>query len=263
MHSVEDVHLLSFKVIMNKRPVIFVGVRGDFSLPVHITNQLGIKVLGILDKHYYGNTESVFDIPIIGNEEWLLDPNNKQAQQWREECDFFVTSFYYGSQHLNDTGLNNEDLRIQRIDLVDQANVNVINLIDPSTIFMPGRNIKIGRGVLIANFVGLSANITIGDYCIIDPFCSIMHDTTMGRNVLVGGRVTTSHCVLEDNVRLGVRSTVIGGISNKSPPLRIGCGSTVWTATSVMRDVPPDHIVVPPMPRVLPKQRLVENDDEI
>jgi len=240
---------------MNKKPVIFVGVRGDFSLPIHITNRLGIKVLGILDKYYYGNTESVFDIPIIGNEDWLLDTENKQARQWREECDFIVTSFWTGSQHLNDIGLDNEQVRKDRIDLVDRAGVNVINLIDPTCAYTPGYNIKMGKGIMISPGSGLRSNITIGDHCILDCTSHIGHDVYIGRNVSLGSSCLISNAIIEDHAKIGARSTIIGGFNNKGIPLRVGAGSTVWMGVTLMKDVPPDSIAVPPMHRILPKYK--------
>lgn len=238
---------------MSKRPVIFVGVRGDFSMPIHVTNVLEIPVAGILDKYYYGNTESVSGIPIIGSEDQLLDPNNEQAKYWRDNCDFIVTSYWIGSQHLNDVGLDNEQVRKDRVDLVDKAGVNIINLIDPSCFFTPGYNIKMGKGILIASFAGFRSNITIGDHCVIDCFSSIGHDVHIGRNVLIGTRAVVSSAIIENDSKLGIRSTVVGGIDNTGTPRRVGAGSTVWMGVTLMKDLPPDSIAVPPMHRVLSK----------
>jgi acetyltransferase-like isoleucine patch superfamily enzyme len=240
---------------MNKRPVIFVGVRGDFSFPMHLTNTLGIPVAGILDKYYYGNTKSVFDIPIIGSEDQLLDPTDPQAKDWRENYDFFVTSYWTGSQHLNDVGLDNEQIRKDRIALVERAGVNLINLIDPSCLYTPGHNIKMGRGILIANLVGFRSNITIGDFCSIDSFTTLGHDVQLAKNVSVGSRCILSSAIIDENARLGVRSTVVGGIDNKGKPLHVGAGSTVWMGVTLMKNLPPDSIAVPPMHRILSKHQ--------
>lgn len=238
---------------MSKRPVIFVGVRGDFSLPIHITCKLGIPVAGILDKYYYGNTESVFDIPIIGNEDQLLDLTDSQANNWRENYDFFVTSYWTGSQHLNDVGLDNEQVRKDRIALVERAGVNVINLIDPTCVYTPGYNVKIGRGVLIGMNTGFASNITVGDFCSIDSFTTIGHDVHLAKNVSIGPRCILSSAVVDENSRIGVRSTVVGGFDNKGDPLHVGAGSTVWMGVTLMKDLPPNSIAVPPMHRILSK----------
>lgn len=238
---------------MSKRPVIFVGVRGDFSMPIHLTQALDIPVAGILDKYYYGNTDSVWGIPIIGSEEQLLDPNDPQGKDWRENYDFVVTSYWIGSQHLNDIGLDNEQVRKDRCDLVDRAGVNVINLIDPTCIYTPGYNIELGRGIMVANLVGFRADISIGDHCIIDCFSSIGHNVHLGRNVLVGSRAVLSNAIIGDHAKLGVRTTVVGGLDNRGEPLHVGSGSTVWMGVTLVKDVPPDSIAVPPMPRILSK----------
>lgn len=240
------------------RPLIYVGVRGDFSMFNHIASLNNIRVLGVLDKYYYGNTDIVDGIPVIGSEDWLLDPANEQANRWREDCDFIVTSFWSGSQHLNDTGLNNEQLRIERCDLVDQAGVNVINLIDPDIYTTPGNNLKLGRGSLICCLAGLNRkDIVIGDHCEIDAVVSIGHNTTIGRNVIIGAQTVIGKAIIEDNVRIGVHCTVVSGGPNNGSPLTIGTGSSIWMGTTVFKDVPRDSMVVPSMPRIVSKQRVL------
>ena len=89
-----------------------------------------IEVLGIIDHHYYGNTDTIGGIPVIGDERWLLDSDNQQAQQWLNECDFFPANWSTGSQQLYN-GANLDLLRLQRIDILDQSKARVINLIHP------------------------------------------------------------------------------------------------------------------------------------
>ena len=237
------------------RPLIFVGARGDFSLFSYVAEALGHNVIGILDQYYHGNTNSIQDIPIIGSELQLLDADDKEGEYWRQDCNFIVTSSWNGSQHLNDIGLNNEMVRRQRCDLVDRVGVNVINLIDPDTAYTPGKNLKLGRGILMSHHSGFASNVTIGDHCYFDSLIAFGHDTTIGRNVSFGTHCTTSNCVIEDNVRIGVHCNIVGGQDNRGLPLRVGTGSTLWNGVSLYRDVPPDSIVAPPMPKILAKQR--------
>lgn len=239
---------------MTNRPLIFVGARADFSLFVHVAELLGISVLGILDQYYYGNTDNIQGIPIIGSELQLDDPTDSQAEHWRTSCDFIVTSAWNGRQYLQPVGLDNELLRIQRCDLVDRVGVNVINLIDPTSQLTPCKNIKFGRGILIAKYSGLNSDIEIGDHSQFDSYVAFGHDVKIGRNVTTGAQCIFSTTVVEDNVRFGVQCNVLGN-DPLGKPITIGRGSTIWNGVSIYRDVPPDSVVAPAMPKVLAKQR--------
>lgn len=243
----------------NTRPLILVGARSNFGDIISIAGKLGITIHGILDKYFYGNTAEFSGIPVIGNEDWLLDRDNQLAQTWKQDYDFFVSSWWTGSQHLNDIGLNNEQVRIDRINLVEQAEVNVISLISPEVQMLPGTNLKFGKGIMVMSFVGLNDNITIGDYSIVEWAAALSHATHLGRNVLVGVRALLSSVTVEDNVRIGPGANIIGGMTNEKSSLIIGSGSTVWTGASVFKDIPPDSMVTAPMGKVLSKQRTLND----
>jgi len=76
------------------RPIIFVGSRQGMAQLAVVADLSGMQILGILDHHYYGNTDTIADIPVIGDERWLLDPENAQAKSWIEECDFFPANYH-------------------------------------------------------------------------------------------------------------------------------------------------------------------------
>ena len=112
------------------RPLIFVGSRQCISLLESIAILNDIEVVGIIDHHYYGNKEEINGIPIIGDERWLLQ-DNTQAKQWIRTCDFFPANYWDGQQY-NNQGPNLQKLRQDRINLLDQSGVSVINLIHPT-----------------------------------------------------------------------------------------------------------------------------------
>jgi hypothetical protein len=85
--------------VANKKNLILVGVRQNLIDIKQIAKRNNYKIIGILDKYYYGNTAQASDIPIIGSEEWLLDDTNAQAQQWKKQCSFFMSSWWDGRQH--------------------------------------------------------------------------------------------------------------------------------------------------------------------
>lgn len=236
----------------SKRPLVYIGARGDFSMFTTITQLLDIEVLGILDQYYWGNTDSIQGIPIIGNELDLLSDKGKQL---KDTCDFIVTSYWNGSQHLNDVGLNNELVRIQRCDLADQAQVNLINLLHPQIFQTPGHDVRLGKGIIMGPLGGFMRNVVVGDHCQLDTIVSFGHDVTLGRNVLIGSHTVLSNTIIDENCKVGVNCSIIGAPGNHGTPIHVGKSSTVWTGVSLFRDVPPDSIVVPAMPKVLAKQR--------
>ena len=83
---------------MKRRPLIFVGSRQMMRELAVIAELNDIEVLGILDHHYPDQIAG--DLSVIGDERTLLDPDNKQAQQWLRTCNFFPGNWHNGEQAL-------------------------------------------------------------------------------------------------------------------------------------------------------------------
>lgn len=223
-----------------KKKLIFVGSRSGMSTLAAVPESLGIEILGILDSHYWGNTTHIAGIPVIGDERWLLDPDNLLANQWKETCTFFPANWHDGSQT---NGL--DDLRLARIDLMDQAQVDVCNLIHPSAavfgLTSKYGNFKIGKGVLIqANSVVLADNVEIGDYCAFEIGSVVTHTATIGRNVLASAKTFIYNCNIQDNAYLGIFSR-LNAVPGKNKILQIGKNVTVWNSAEVTKNIPDDH----------------------
>ena len=80
--------------------------------------------------------------------------------------------------------------------------------------------------------------------------------TTLGRNVSVGARSTLAHTVIEDNCRVGLNSTIAGGHKDY---ITVGAGSTIWSGSNVMKDVPEDSMYVPAPGRILKKTKTIDD----
>lgn len=214
-----------------------------------------IEVLGILDHHYWGNTDQLKGIPFIGDERWLLDSTNSQAQKWLAQCDFFVASYSLGSQHLNDPGPDLTELRLQRIDILEKMQARVINLIHPGA-QTPARyiskysNYQLGKGILIdIGNLHCAADIEIGDYTVCGAYSNIGHDTKIGKNVVLGPWSRMSQCVIGDNTFIGAQSCVYpwetGQLTeyrhrqhqHQSPTVIVGTNCTIWPNSKVFKDV--------------------------
>jgi acetyltransferase-like isoleucine patch superfamily enzyme len=211
-----------------------------------IADRLGIEIKGILDHHYWGNKNDFDGIPVIGDERWLLDKDNTQAQQWLQDCVFFPATWPDGRQ-VNKVSPDMNSLRLDRIQVLEQSGAEVINLIHPevngiSDIYNSKyATTKIGKGVLMqsSTYVGPNHNV-IGDYCQIEVGAGISHDAKLGRNVGVAPMAFLCDTIIKDNAFIGAYATF--DFKRNSDIITIGENSTVWTRAVVNKDVPDNSI---------------------
>lgn len=228
------------------RPLIFVGSRNDFPNVAIIAELSGIEIVGILDHHYYGNTDSMSNIPVIGDERWLLDSNNAQAQQWLKTCDFFPANWYEGVQPINKIDMLK--LRLERISVLEQAKANIINLIHPNARVDGLKskyavNFSLGRGILIDDMCWVSPNNTqIGDYSQFSIGVNLGHNTTIGKNVTVAPWATLPRCTIGDNSVIGMHAKIDIIAAYRPGTLTIGSGATVWANSLISKNVPDNTI---------------------
>lgn len=221
--------LNKFKKLFKKK-LILVGSRANLFDIIRAADDSGYRIVGILDSHYWGNTKTICGIPVIGSEQELLDPNSK----WRN-CNFFPANWWDGKQAVGQT-LNADQLRQDRLDLLDRAGVRVVNLITKDIHwFHDKRGLVLGKGILILSNASIGANVSIGDYSVID-WDSRLVETTVGRNSIIGAASILAHVVVGNNARIGVRSTLIP--SRKKDLLTVGNGSIIYIGSLVLDDVP-------------------------
>lgn len=222
-----------------KKPLIFVGARDRIDMMKYHAEDCGHEVVGILDKYYYGNTAEIRGIPIIGSEDQLLDPNDKQAQQWKKDYGFVLTSWWTGEQFTGKHGLDNGVVRQQRADLLDQAGVDCPTLIHPTAFFVDhdGRSCTIGKGVIISAFCNIGPDAIIGDYSFIDIYVGFYLDVKIGRNSIIGTNTGLAHTIVGEHVRIGADSWSLG----INGYVTIGDNATLWHNSRITKDVPPGH----------------------
>lgn len=218
---------------------MFVGVRQLIDMYQHIVEDSGYRVVGILDQYYWGNTEHVKNIPIIGSELELLEPNNR----WIDKYDFALTSWWSGESFLGRHGLNNEQIRKDRIKLLRDVGARCPTIIHPSVNFRGRReNVNIGTGTVISSDCTFGTDITIGDFCFLDWNTSIYTDVNIGDNVITGAVTNISHCDIGDNVRLGVLSSLMPIGQRQNSKMTVGENAVIWAGVHAYRDVPAKHM---------------------
>lgn len=216
-----------------RKKLILVGSRHNLLDIIVAAEHSGYCIIGILDSHYWGNTDSICGIPVIGSEKELLDPKC----HWRK-YEFFPANWWDGKQ--TNTDYNPEQLRQSRLDLLDRAGVQVASLISKDVHWYHKKhNLQLGKGVLILSNASIGANVTLGDYSIVDWDARLV-DTEIGRNSIVGAASILAHVKIGNDVRVGVRSTLIP--SRKKDLLSVGDGAIIYIGSLVLDDVPADSV---------------------
>ena len=217
-----------------KKKLILVGSRNNLSDIIEAAKDSGYHIIGILDKHYWGNTEKINGISVIGSEDELLDPSSK----WRK-YNFFPATWWDGKQALGNT-VDMDQLRKDRLDLLDRTNVNVVNLATKNIHwFHSKQNLTLGKGILILANSSIGSNVSIGNYSVID-WDSRVVDSTIGRNCIVGAASILAHTCIGDNVRIGVRCLLIP--SRKKTILTVGNNAIVYISSTVLDDIPENSV---------------------
>lgn len=248
----------------SKPPLIFVGSR-FLQKTLHLTAELnGYKILGILDHHYYGRQDSIGGAPVIGDERWLLDPENTQAQQWLKDCVFFPANWWIGQQALSSNELDLQKLRQDRIAILEASGANVISLIHPSSQTI-GANSKyadlsIGKGVFIGEHCTISTDyVTIGDYCSIVMVSNILACTTLEKNVCVAPDTFIHHCNIGNDSYVGVGCRFDQPFLAQNGEYHVGENCTLWANSRVNKDIPANCILTH-HGRILKKQKFINKE---
>ena len=104
-----------------------------------------------------------------------------------------------------------------------------------------GKNVQIGEGCAIWNYVVIGDNTKIGDNCIIGSFVDLGKDVVLGKNCNIQAHVTISNgCVLGDNVFIAPNSSLLNDKYPKStfmtPPV-IKDGAAIGGGVTILPNV--------------------------
>lgn len=153
-----------------------------------LCEDFGIQIAGILDKDYWGNTEYVCEIPVIGSQDEILKFKN---------YNFFCATNW---QPIKDSiSIRNKEKRHELMNLLKKNKLNCISLVDPSSKI--SRRSNIGVGVFIDAQVIIESNVNVGDFTTIYSQTQIGHDTVIKENcVFQRGVGLASRQIVENNV---------------------------------------------------------------
>ena len=173
------------------KPLVFLGSNSNLLLFAEAAERQGLEVVGIIDQDYFGNTEQLHGIPVIGSEEDFADP--KQRAWWTEHYDFFIAvNWSPDPGHARDV-----KKRRYLIDLVRQHNIKIINLIDPTAYV--SRHTKLGQGIYIGPTTAIEPDCEIHDFVQIYYHVGIGHGSIIGENTVLQRKVGLSAHIGKDS----------------------------------------------------------------
>lgn len=168
-------------------------------------------------------------VPVIGRTEEI-------TEMLRQDDELYVISGY--------GGFKNPEATLERLHSLNIPKERLLNAIDDTAV-VPVDYCSLGRGIFMAPLVQLSATATVGDHCSLFGNSFIGHDTVVGEfchiatNAVVGARIN-----IGKGVHVGINSCIRERIT-------IGDYSIIGMGAVVVKDVPPNTIVVGNPARVL------------
>ena len=111
-----------------------------------------------------------------------------------------------------------------------------VSVIDPSTVI--SRSARIGRGSLVYPHCFIGADARIGDRNLILSGCAVNHDSQLAdRVILCSGVQVAGYVTVEPDCELGQSCSI-------RQRIRIGRNSHIGMGTVVIKDVPPDSVMI-------------------
>jgi len=215
------------------KPLAFIGTRFGNDGLFQAAEELGIPIAGWFDRYYAGNTETFSGYPILGSDLDITDED-------REKYVFFLASHYSGHPVVNNPDHNGMALRLERIRLIKEQQLPLINLITPSAYVHP--TTKIGKGVYVGHNAIIRANCILGDFSYFCHGSGLGHDVEIGENVIVlAHAVLSADVILEDNCMIGINATIVNGYYNRK--IIVGKNSKIAAGAAVYKDVGPNKFV--------------------
>lgn len=208
------------------RPVIFLGASTNLDVPLRIARLSGLEVAGIVDSDYYGNTQEIMNLPVLGSEHQF------DWDQARTRYSFFI------AQSFSTTSARNMTKRLAYIDLIKQHDLKCANLIHPHSEIYD--SVELGQGCFVGYCSGISHKVAIGDHSQMHSFSIYGHDTNIGQNCCFNSYVMISaHITVGNNVIAMPGSAVVRTKGDTT----IGDHAIIHPKVTVARSVDPYEIV--------------------
>jgi acetyltransferase-like isoleucine patch superfamily enzyme len=216
----------------SSKPLVLVGSSTNLGKIKDVCSVHGISIAGIIDRDYYGNTNSISGIPVIGTEDSFEDID--QLNYYRDNYNFFCATNWVPENSAIHT--RNRLKRIRIINILDQHHLDVISLVDP--LARIATDSVVGKGVFIDAFVLIEPRAEIHDYASVYAFTGIGHHTVVMRNCVIQRHCSIAwDCVFEPDTFLG---TAVKALKSGA---KFGSGTFVHECVYIRRGTIPGEVV--------------------
>jgi len=193
--------------------IIVIGTGGAVSEMMSLFPD-GIK--GFLEypdniEKYYNRYDNLQKYPILGS----VDNYTPQ------EGDVFVL----GMTHIN--------FRRYVVDVMKAKGAIFPNIIHPSSIIQSELS---GEGNIVGAWSLIGANVKLGSFNYLTPWCDIGHDCCVGNHNILSATIVCGHCIIGDRNFFGIRSSVV-------PHITIGSDSAVHAGVTVDENISDNQLM--------------------
>ncbi len=203
------------------KPLLILGAGGHAKVLIDALGQYGHKVLGITDPDpgLWGKT--LMDVPILGNDDKILDYSPKEV--------LLVNAL--GS-------VGSIKARASLYETWKAKGYSFATVIHPKAILAP--DVELAEGVQVLAGAIINAGTVIGHNTIVNTASVIEHDGMIGKHVHIAGARIAGQVHIADYCHIGIGSTIIQNLTIGENCL-IAAGAVVVTsckAASLMMGVP-------------------------
>jgi sugar O-acyltransferase (sialic acid O-acetyltransferase NeuD family) len=195
---------------MNEHKVYLVAAGGHARVLLDSLFALQIKVDGIIDAQ---STQSILNVPVIGNDEWLLQQKPESIRL------------------VNGLGIvgNNLAKRQMLYNTCTEKGFSFLSVKHPTAI--TSTLITVHLGVQLMAGVQVQCGTLIGDNVVLNTGATVDHDCSIGAHSFIGpGSVLCGHVWIGKQVLIGAGAVILPGIT-------IGEGAIVGAGSLVTKDV--------------------------
>jgi len=170
--------------------------------------------------------------------------NLKGLSLCEKKVKIYHGNYIFAGEKLNlEEGCEIVGLSKRGINFGNQCTVGRYSTIRPTNVLLDeaGEGLKVGNKSNIGaySYIGCSGYIEIGNNVMMGPRVNLMsenHNYSDLNHSMKSQGVTRSYIIIEDDVWIGVNSTILAGV-------RIGSGSIIAAGAVVTKDVPKNSIV--------------------
>jgi len=206
------------------RPLIFLGSSASIDSFVQVARLTDRQIAGIVDDNFFGNTNEICRIPVIGSE---------QSWDFENTCNHF--DYFIGSSMVPINVIDRKK-RLKMIGIVKQYNLNLATLIHPLSYIYP--EVTIGAGSYVGYCVSINNRVAIGKHCQIHAYVGISHDCEIGSNTCIAHQAMIAGLnQIGNNVHIGMGAAVCKN------NVVVGNDAVIHPRITVMRDIEENEIV--------------------